>query len=72
MAFKMREHFTKILTLLRKQIMEEADRTVTHMKDDLIFRADHPSPTQNAEGERANVKNLLLCGGKNSLPYQFF
>lgn len=28
MTSKMRAHFTNILTLLRKQIMEEADRTV--------------------------------------------
>ncbi len=28
MSAKMREHFTQFLTLLRKQIMEEVDRTV--------------------------------------------
>lgn len=48
MSAKMREHFTKILTLLRKQIMEEADRTVTHMKDDAI---NYPDPNDRASQE---------------------
>jgi len=48
MDHKMREHFTKILTLLRKQIMEEADRTVTHMKDDAI---NYPDPNDRASQE---------------------
>lgn len=48
MSNKMREHFTKILTLLRKQIMEEADRTVTHMKDDAI---NYPDPNDRASQE---------------------
>lgn len=48
MSLKMREHFTKILTLLRKQIMEEADRTVTHMKDEAI---NYPDPNDRASQE---------------------
>lgn len=50
MGPKMREHFTKILTLLRKQIMEEADRTVHHMKDDLVNYAD-PNDRASQEEE---------------------
>lgn len=50
MSLIMREHFTKILTLLRKQIMEEADRTVTHMKDDLVNYAD-PNDRASQEEE---------------------
>jgi len=50
MGAKMREHFTKILTLLRKQIMEEADRTVGHMKDDLVNYAD-PNDRASQEEE---------------------
>lgn len=45
---KMRAHFTNILTLLRKQIMEEADRTVHHMKDDAI---NYPDPNDRASQE---------------------
>jgi len=48
MSAKMREHFTTILTLLRKQIMEEADRTVTHMKDDAV---NYPDPNDRASQE---------------------
>lgn len=50
MGAKMREHFTQILTLLRKQIMEEADRTVHHMKDDLVNYAD-PNDRASQEEE---------------------
>lgn len=50
MNAKMCEHFTKILTLLRKQIMEEADRTVTHMKDDAVNYAD-PNDRASQEEE---------------------
>lgn len=50
MGPKMRAHFEKILTLLRKQIMEEADRTVTHMKDDLVNYAD-PNDRASQEEE---------------------
>lgn len=50
MSFPMREHFTKILTLLRKQIMEEADRTVHHMQDDAINYAD-PNDRASQEEE---------------------
>lgn len=48
MSSKMRDHFTKILTLLRKQIMEEADRTVTHLKDEAI---NYPDPNDRASQE---------------------
>ena len=50
MGAKMRAHFTQILTLLRKQIMEEADRTVTHMKDDAVNYAD-PNDRASQEEE---------------------
>ncbi|HSW68726.1 MAG TPA: RNA polymerase-binding protein DksA [Gammaproteobacteria bacterium] len=50
MSAKMRDHFTQILTLLRKQIMEEADRTVHHMKDDLVNYAD-PNDRASQEEE---------------------
>jgi DnaK suppressor protein len=50
MGAKMREHFTQILTLLRKQIMEEADRTVHHMKDDIVNYAD-PNDRASQEEE---------------------
>lgn len=48
MGAKMREHFTTILALLRKQIMEEADRTVTHMKDEAV---NYPDPNDRASQE---------------------
>jgi DnaK suppressor protein len=50
MSTKMRAHFTQILTLLRKQIMEEADRTVHHMKDDATNYAD-PNDRASQEEE---------------------
>jgi DnaK suppressor protein len=50
MAVGMRQHFTKILTLLRQQIMEEADRTVHHMQDDLVNYAD-PNDRASQEEE---------------------
>jgi DnaK suppressor protein len=48
MSAKMRQHFIKILTLLRQQIMEGADRTVNHMKDDAI---NYPDPNDRASQE---------------------
>jgi DnaK suppressor protein len=48
MTPRMQEHFTKILTALRKNIMEEADRTVTHMKDEAI---NYPDPNDRASQE---------------------
>ena len=48
MSKKMRDHFTKILTLLRQQIMEEVDRTVTHLKDEAI---NYPDPNDRASQE---------------------
>ena len=48
MSAKMRQHFIQILTLLRKQIMEEADRTVTHMKDEAV---NYPDPNDRASQE---------------------
>jgi len=50
MGIHMQEHFTKILSALRKNIMEEADRTVTHMKDDAINYAD-PNDRASQEEE---------------------
>jgi DnaK suppressor protein len=50
MSAKMRAHFTKILTLLRKQIMEEADRTMHHMQDDAVNYAD-PNDRASQEEE---------------------
>lgn len=48
MSPKMREHFIKMLTLLRQQIMEGADRTVTHMKDEAV---NYPDPNDRASQE---------------------
>ena len=50
MSAKMRDHFTKILKLLRQQIMEEADRTVHHTKDDIVNYAD-PNDRASQEEE---------------------
>lgn len=50
MDARMREHFTKILTLLRKQIMEEAERTMHHMQDDAVNYAD-PNDRASQEEE---------------------
>ena len=56
MSAKMRDHFTKILTLLRKQIMEEADRTVHHMKDDLVNYADPNDRASQEEDFRLELR----------------
>lgn len=48
MCTSMRDHFKQILTLLRKRIMEEADRTVHHMKDDAV---NYPDPNDRASQE---------------------
>jgi DnaK suppressor protein len=48
MSAKMRQHFNDILTQLRRQIMEGADRTVTHMKDDAN---NYPDPNDRASQE---------------------
>lgn len=48
MSHQMQEHFTKILNELRKRIMEEADRTVTHMKDEAV---NYPDPNDRASQE---------------------
>lgn len=48
MSRKMGEHFTNILSSLRKRIMEEADRTVHHMKDDAV---NYPDPNDRASQE---------------------
>jgi DnaK suppressor protein len=47
---EMRKHFMKILSLLRQQIMEGADRTVTHMKDEANNYAD-PNDRASQEEE---------------------
>jgi RNA polymerase-binding transcription factor len=56
MSTKMRAHFTKILELLRKQIMEEADRTVHHMKDDLVNYADPNDRASQEEDFRLELR----------------
>ncbi len=56
MSGKMREHFTTILTLLRKQIMEEVDRTVHHMQDDLVNYADPNDRASQEEEFRVELR----------------
>ncbi|SCZ49345.1 transcriptional regulator, TraR/DksA family [Thiohalomonas denitrificans] len=48
MSEKMREHFRHILTGWRKELMEEVDRTVHHMKDEA---ANFPDPNDRATQE---------------------
>jgi len=48
MNSRMSEHFKQILTLLRKQIMVEADKTVHHLKDDVV---NYPDPNDRASQE---------------------
>ena len=48
MSLKMRTHFTEFLTLLRKQIMEGATRTVQYMQDEAI---NYPDPNDRATQE---------------------
>ena len=56
MGSKMRAHFTNILTLLRKQIMEEVDRTVHHMQDDLVNYADPNDRASQEEEFRVELR----------------
>ncbi|WP_211825462.1 RNA polymerase-binding protein DksA [Kistimonas asteriae] len=42
------EHFTNILQQWKRELMEEVDRTVTHMKDDA---ANFPDPADRASQE---------------------
>ena len=42
------EHFTRILLNWKKELMEEVDRTVTHMKDEA---ANFPDPADRASQE---------------------
>ncbi len=48
MSEEMREHFRHILTGWRKELMEEVDRTVHHMKDEA---ANFPDPNDRATQE---------------------
>ncbi len=48
MSNAMREHFSHILSLLRQQIMEGADKTVMHMKDEAV---NYPDPNDRASQE---------------------
>ena len=48
MSAKMVEHFRKILTVWRLQLMEEVDRTVHHMQDEA---ANFPDPSDRATQE---------------------
>ena len=45
---KQREHFKQILNAWRHELMEEVDRTVTHMKDEA---ANFPDPADRATQE---------------------
>jgi DnaK suppressor protein len=45
---KQREHFKQILRAWRRELMEEVDRTVTHMKDEA---ANFPDPADRATQE---------------------
>jgi len=45
---KQREHFKQILNAWRRELMEEVDRTVTHMKDEA---ANFPDPADRATHE---------------------
>jgi len=45
---KQREHFKQILNAWRRELMEEVDRTVTHMKDEA---ANFPDPADRATQE---------------------
>ena len=56
MGAKMRAHFIKILTMLRQQIMEEADRTVHHMKDELVNYADPNDRASQEEDFRLELR----------------
>jgi len=48
MSDEMRAHFTNILNVWKKELMEEVDRTVTHMKDEA---ANFPDPADRASQE---------------------
>lgn len=45
---KQREHFRKLLLAWKQELMEEVDRTVTHMKDEA---ANFPDPADRATQE---------------------
>jgi DnaK suppressor protein len=48
MSERQREHFTNILRKWKSELMEEVDRTVTHMKDEA---ANFPDPADRATQE---------------------
>ncbi|HKM36180.1 MAG TPA: RNA polymerase-binding protein DksA [Thiopseudomonas sp.] len=48
MSEKMRAHFTNLLNIWKQELMEEVDRTVTHMKDEA---ANFPDPADRASQE---------------------
>ncbi|KGF62643.1 MULTISPECIES: RNA polymerase-binding protein DksA [Pseudomonas] len=48
MGKPMRDHFTKILTKWKQDLMQEVDRTVDHMKDEA---ANFPDPADRASQE---------------------
>ena len=48
MSEKMRAHFTNLLNNWKQELMEEVDRTVTHMKDEA---ANFPDPSDRASQE---------------------
>jgi len=49
MSTKMLDHFRKILTAMRQQIMEGVDRTVNHMKEEATV--NYPDPNDRASQE---------------------
>ena len=48
MGEKQREHFRRLLLAWKRELMEEVDRTVTHMKDEA---ANFPDPADRATQE---------------------
>src|SRR5690554_352382 len=48
MSDEMRAHFTNILNIWKQELMEEVDRTMTHMKDEA---ANFPDPADRASQE---------------------
>ncbi|RMT64509.1 hypothetical protein ALP45_04635, partial [Pseudomonas coronafaciens pv. atropurpurea] len=48
MGAPMRAHFTKILNKWKQDLMQEVDRTMTHMKDEA---ANFPDPADRASQE---------------------
>ena len=54
MGEPMREHFTKILSKWKQDLMQEVDRTVDHMKDEA---ANFPDPAVRASQKKSSPLN---------------